>query len=314
MKPITYRIRPACSSRFKFHISSFTFLTALCLLTSVLCPSSRAGGSWLINGKRTEVVEVESSATDFNALYTDGSRAMQAPLVFDPSVSSQVSGLFKAYVPWDAEYDFFAFNPTHETVVLSPTVAIGFEAAGLSMHSGVIEFLGESSVVDFMEHRLGGGWWLQDVMDDPKAVIHKEYADNRYVRSSVSNENLTIFRYADDPQQGHKKITLRAAAPGVGDVSVVVDPEEGFVVYSGTDVAARISSSTIRLGASYTEMEIVGSEVYLYADATAPDHALNRRTGDTRYIQRTEGITANHAIQAGDVLQIQNGIITAINP
>ncbi len=39
-----------------------------------------------------------------------------------------------------------------------------------------------------------------------------------------------------------------------------------------------------------------------------------RSYADTRYIQRTEGITTTHTIQAGDVLQIQNGIITAINP
>jgi hypothetical protein len=29
---------------------------------------------------------------------------------------------------------------------------------------------------------------------------------------------------------------------------------------------------------------------------------------------RTEGITTNHTVQAGDVLVISNGLITAINP
>lgn len=239
---------------------------------------------------------------------------MQAPLVFDPSVSSQVTGLFKAYVPWDAEYDFFSFDPLYETVVLSPTVDIGFQAAGLSMSTGVIRYLGESTVIDFGEHRLGGGWWLQTVMDDPLAIIHRQYADNRYVQSSVQNEHISMYCYADDPQQDHKKITIRAAAPGVGDVTATVDPEEGFVVDDEWGRAARISSSSMRLGTNDTEIEILGSEVYLYPDATDPDHALNQRTGDARYIQRTEGITTNYTFQAGDVLQIQNGIITAINP
>ena len=50
---------------------------------------------------------------------------------------------------------------------------------------------------------------------------------------------------------------------------------------------------------------------------TVPDHNLaviNRSYADTRYIKRSEGITTNHTFQAGDVLQVQNGIITAINP
>jgi len=41
---------------------------------------------------------------------------------------------------------------------------------------------------------------------------------------------------------------------------------------------------------------------------------LNRGYADVRYLMRTEGMTATHTIQAGDVLQIQNGLITAINP
>ncbi len=135
---------------------------------------------------------------------------VKAPLEFDSALSSQTAGLFKAFVPWDSMYDFFAFNPTYETLVLSPSVAIGLEAGELVMSQGKLEFPGEA-VIDFAEHRIGGGWWLQDVIDDPKAIIHKEFADNRY-------------------------------------------------------------------------------------------------------IQRSEGITTNHVIQAGDTLQIQNGIITAINP
>jgi len=42
--------------------------------------------------------------------------------------------------------------------------------------------------------------------------------------------------------------------------------------------------------------------------------ASRRCYADTRYLMRSEGITTNHTVQAGDVLQIQNGLITAINP
>jgi hypothetical protein len=294
--------------------------TKLIALFSLMCffaAHTQAGGSWLINGRRTEVVEVETSATDYNALYTDGSRTMQAQLVFDPSVSSQSTGLFKAYVPWDGEYEFFTFDPTYESIVLSPTISsLGFQAGNLIMYgSGNIRLANGSSYISFEERLLsGGGWMAMSVADDPWAIINRNYADSRYVQSSVQNEHISIYCYADDPQQDHKKITIRATAPGVGDVTATVDPEEGFVVDDQWGRAARISSSGMRLGTNNTEIEILGSEVWLYPDATSPAHALNRRTGDARYIQRSEGITTNHTFQAGDVLQIQNGIITAINP
>ena len=60
----------------------------------------------------------------------------------------------------------------------------------------------------------------------------------------------------------------------------------------------------------------------LTSASTAPDpewefpgrYVGNRDYNDNRYIQRSEGITTIYHPQAGDVLQIQNGIITAINP
>ena len=45
-----------------------------------------------------------------------------------------------------------------------------------------------------------------------------------------------------------------------------------------------------------------------------PKAIIHKEFADNRYIQRTEGITTTHIIQVGDTLQIQNGIITAINP
>ena len=53
---------------------------------------------------------------------------------------------------------------------------------------------------------------------------------------------------------------------------------------------------------------------FLMSVENDPYTLLNRTYADTRHLKRTEGITVNHTIQAGDVLQIQNGIITAINP
>ena len=189
----SYRRLPAC-------LAPSAMLLALCCLLS----QAHAAGSWLADGQPVDSPE---------ALFTDGSTTMQAPLVFDPCVSSAVSGLFKATVPWDFEYDFFTFNETYETIVLSPSISsLGFEAGNLVLHGGgVITHPGEGTSINFEEHSLNGGWFLPTVENDAYTLMNRTYAD-------------------------------------------------------------------------------------------------------TRYLLRTEGITVNHTIQAGDVLQIQDGLITAINP
>ncbi len=413
-------------------------LAALCLLSHVLCQPSRAGGSWLINGKQVQVVEVENSSTDYNALYTDGSRTMQAPLAFDaavssatnglfraytpwdgmydffvidenleavklctrsvgfyptsdlyifgttlgddtggggrvdigemtlkggfwmldavgpydecitsrgfadnryhqkssittplkfdPSLSSSVNGLFKATVPWDAEYEFFTFNPAYETVVLSPTISsLGFEAASLIMHGyGTIQLAGESTYISFEERYFGGGGWVMPtVMDDPDAILNRSYADNRYLRqASPITEPLVFDQSLSTPTNGLLQAWFEPEGAYV-DLLVLDGDEEVLRVSDNANVALQvgdmyISSSTflnVSSGARISVEERMFEGGWM--TDTVPNHNLavvNRSYADTRYIKRSEGITTNHTFQAGDVLQIQNGIITAINP
>ncbi len=306
------------SSSYRQVIASWRAISAclvLLLLSAVLCPPIWAGGSWLVDGQAVQSLEVQTTNDDPAAIHTDGTRKMAAPLAFENSVSSPSAGLFKAYVPWDGTYDFFLFDEDEEALRLS-NGSLGFYPTGdLYISGATVGDANGSGRVDIGESTLKGGTWMLDAVGPyDECIITRGFADNRYIRSAVSNENVSLYCYADDPQQSHKKITIRAAASGVGDVTATVDPEEGFVVDDQWGRAARISSASMRLGTGNTEIEIMGSDVYLYADATSADHALNRRTGDNRYIQRSEGITTNHTFQAGDVLQIQNGIITAINP
>jgi len=435
MKIVKYRRRPACSSWFKFHLSSFTFLSVLCLLTSVLCQPSRAGGSWLVDGQAVQTLEVQTTNADPNALYTDGTRTMQAPLVFeqsvsnlfraytpwdgmydffildadleavklcagsttfyptrdlyisgttlgddsggggsvdigemtlkggtwqvdavgpyaesiisrdfadnryhqksaittplkfDPSLSSSVNGLFKATVPWDAEYEFFTFNPTYETVVLSPTVAsLGFEAANLAMHGyGVISMPAEGSYISFEERSLGGGGWVAaTVLDDPSAIMNRSYADNRYHQKSLITTPLVF-----DP-------SLSSSVNGLFKATVPWDSEYDFFTFNSATESVVLSPTVASLGFEVASLSIHGYGVISMPDEGSyisfeersfggggwvmpavmddPSAIINRTYADTRYIQRTEGITTNHTFQVGDVLQIQNGIITAINP
>jgi hypothetical protein len=201
----------------KPHISIFhlpTVLAVICLLASVLCQPSRAAGSWLVDGQAVQSLEVQTTNDDPAALHTDGTRSMQAPLIFAEETLSPGTGLISAWSPWEDEYDLFGFDDGNETFVLCPTYSsLGFEAANFIFNgNGSIDFAGGSAHISFEEYTFGGGgWYMSAVANDPTAVLNRSYADSRY-------------------------------------------------------------------------------------------------------IQRTEGIAVNHTIQAGDVLQIENGIITAINP
>ena len=64
-------------------------------LKKVLCsllPLAQAGGSWLVDGQAVQSLKVQTTNADPNALYTDGSRKMTAPLRFDSSASVPNSG------------------------------------------------------------------------------------------------------------------------------------------------------------------------------------------------------------------------------
>jgi hypothetical protein len=57
------------------------FSAVLCLLISVLWQGASAQ-QWIIDGKQTQVLKLEVS--DPQAVYTDGSRQMTAPITFTP--------------------------------------------------------------------------------------------------------------------------------------------------------------------------------------------------------------------------------------
>ena len=180
-------------------------LCFLCLFVA----NTHAGGSWLVDGQAVQTLEVQTTNADPNALYTDGTRTMQAPLAFDTSVTS----LFRAYTPWDGMYDFFVLDENLEAVKLCNGSVGFYPTSDLYIFGTTLgDDSGGGGRVDIGEMTLKGGYWQVDTV-------------------------------------------------GPYDESIIT---RGF--------------------------------------------------GNSTYIQRTEGITVNHTIQAGDVLQIQNGIITAINP
>lgn len=189
------RVRPFLS------VALFAFLVSF-------VANTHASGSWLVDGQI-----VQTPTADPDAIYIDGTRHMEAPLCFAPSVANPYSKLFRAYIPWTEAYaDIFILDEDEEVLWLSTSQNINFGVGSLFISSTQLTSLSYGGSINFEERSLGGGGWIL---------------------TTVENSSYAI---------------------------------------------------------------------------------LNRTYADTRYIQRSEGITVNHTIQAGDILQIQNGIITAINP
>jgi hypothetical protein len=109
---------------------------------------------------------------------------------------------------------------------------------------------------------------------------------------------------------------------GPADMFLFDSDEEAFVL-SSIGAGLRIGSLQISSGGLFHVSEgtavdfgehiLTGGwqvdEVLPYSEAI-----ISRGYADDRYLMRTEGVTSNHTVQAGDVLVISNGLITAINP
>lgn len=156
------------------------FSVVICLLVSVLWQSAGAQ-QWIIDGQRVQSLEIHVS--DPQAVYTDGSRIIQAPLVYAQSCSSPTSGLFRAYFAPEEQYEhFFLIDGNSEAVTLSSSANAGFKVGRTIISSSSLYNEDANVGMQFDDHLLSGGWNVDTVPDSPDAVMNRSYADNRYLR------------------------------------------------------------------------------------------------------------------------------------
>lgn len=280
-----------------------------------------AADSWLADGQA-----VESPVDDLAALHTDGSRKMAAPLAFDSSASVPNNGIFNAYIPWISDYsDIFVMDEDEEVMWLASDQNVSFGVGSLFISSGQLTSFDYGSSINFEERKLGGGgWWVSSVLDDPNAIMSRSYADSRYHRTSAITTPLKF-----DP-------SLSSSVNGLFKATVPWDSEYEFFTFNPTYETVVLSPTvsslgfeaanlimngygTIRLAGestyiSFEERMLAGGGWFIMSVENDPYAILNRTYADNRYVQQSTGITTNYTVQAGDVLQIQNGVITAINP
>ena len=163
------------------------FSVVICLLISVLGQGASAQ-QWIIDGKQTQVLKLEVS--DPQAVYTDGSRQMTAPLKFTQGHTA-TNGALQIYAKDSEEHlgyfktlssqDGLQFSTAHSAVLF-----FGADVSdGLMITPSSIMQLGYNATVDFEAGNLTGAsgvkWHVTENPTEALGIVNKGYADGRYL-------------------------------------------------------------------------------------------------------------------------------------
>jgi len=267
-----------------------------------------------------------------DARYLRADIPLTAPIDFAESYS-QTGAVFKAYA-YDEETTIGYFYPrTDENGLIlcgtGSSLLIGSQNEGLSIYSSLLFHTGYGSRINFEAREFSGGAWT--VAENPTTsdgIVPKGYADARYLRAdspsmqpltlaqslTATNGALQIYATDDEAHLGYFKSlsfqdglqfsTSRSAALFFGESSndgLLIGPT--YIMQTGYGPKLNLEAGRLE-GVPWTVSE-----------APVNDQGIiSRGYADVRYLMRSEGITTNRVIQAGDTLVISNGLITAINP
>jgi hypothetical protein len=163
------------------------FSVVICLLVSVLWQSASAQ-QWIIDGQRVQSLEIHVS--DPQALYTDGTREMTAPIKFTQSHTA-TNGALQIYVPDSEDHHGFFKTLSFQdglqfSTMHSDALFFGQNAAdGLLIGPDSIMQLGYNTTIDFETGSLTGAagvkWHVTENPTDALGIVNKGYADGRYL-------------------------------------------------------------------------------------------------------------------------------------
>jgi hypothetical protein len=162
------------------------FSVVICLLVSVLWQSASAQ-QWIIDGQRVQALEIHVS--DPQAVYTDGTREMTAPIKFAQSHTA-TNGALQIYAK-DSEEHFGYFKSLSFQDGLqfstdqSAPLLFGEQTDGLMVGSSTLIQTGYGSRIDFETGNLTGSagvkWHVTENPTDDLGIVNKGYADGRYL-------------------------------------------------------------------------------------------------------------------------------------
>jgi hypothetical protein len=300
------------------------------LVVALLLSSSAHAQQWILDGQRVQTLEIHVS--DPQALYTDGSRQMTAPLPVASSVTA-TSGMLRASIPWAYDHevhDFFMISEPDQAVVLSSSGEIDLKIGKLFVRESGIYQTDEGTTINMEEHMLSGGWQIDEVLPYPEAIISRGFADGKYmIAGAPSTQSLTFAQsltatngalqiYAKDSEEHHGYFKTLSFQDGLqfsttqSDALLFGTPTDGLLVSPNTLMHLGYNTTIDFETGNLTGP--AGAKWHVTENPTEPLGIVNKGYADGRYLLRTTGITTNRVIQAGNTLVISNGLITAILP
>ncbi|MFA7257395.1 MAG: hypothetical protein WC047_07480 [Kiritimatiellales bacterium] len=276
----------------------------LCAMLFALC--SPAWAQWIIDGQQVQTLNLNVS--DPQALYTDGSREMTAPLAFAPSLTA-TSGMIRATLPWTEDNEFFIIDEGEEVLKLTDSGSIGFQIGAMIINQAGIAQTAEGTGVDFGEHMLSGGWQIDQVLPYPEAVISRGFADGKYMiagetatqplkfAQSITATNGALQIYSSDNadhlgyfktlsfQDGLQFCTEGSASLlfGSGNDGLLVGPANLVQLEYGKRIDFETGELTGSTGAK---------QWHVATDPTDASGIVNRGYADSRYLRSDSDLTA----------------------
>jgi len=152
-----------------------------------LCAPVRAQ-QWIIDGQRVQSLEIHVS--DPQALYTDGTREMTAPIKFTQSHTA-TNGALQIYVPDSEDHHGFFKTLSFQdglqfSTMHSDALFFGQNISdGLLISPDSIMQLGYNTTINFETGNLTGAagvkWHVTENPTEALGIVNKGYADGRYL-------------------------------------------------------------------------------------------------------------------------------------
>ena len=163
------------------------FSAVICLLVSVLWQGASAQ-QWILDGQRVQSLEIHVS--DPQAVYTDGSRQMTAPIKFTQSHTA-TNGALQIYATDSEEHHGYFKSLSFQDGLQFSTVhgnSLFFgqnSSDGLLISPDTIMQFGYGTTINFETGSLTGSagvkWHVTENPTEALGIVNKGYADGRYL-------------------------------------------------------------------------------------------------------------------------------------
>jgi hypothetical protein len=288
------------------------------LVVALLLGSSAQAQQWILDGQRIQALEIHVS--DPQAVYTDGSRQMTAPIKFTQGHTA-TNGALQIYAKDSEEHfgyfktlsfqDGLQFSTDHSAALFFGSAA----SDGLLIGPSSIFQTGYGSRLDFETGFLTGTKWHVDQNPtETSGIVNKGYADERYLRYEAGRAitvNLGTNNLANGTALLAAYATAKTMSPAISnEVTIILPP----AIYD-------LGSSTLNMTSEYINIRgLVPVTLTMQGAVTVVTSGITNTgnsamlTGEApKSIIRSSGFAVSNRVSNGSVyyVKIEGSVRTA---